>query len=186
MKIKLTGIIYILLIGFFFVSCENDLKDVEKISADNNAIPVDKSFGVEVIYSDSAVVKAKMLAPQVDSYKDKRYDEMVKGVTIIIYDENQKESSRIVSDYAIRREGEGIVELRKNVVATNVKGDIYKSDELIWDEKKRKFLSNKAVQVTQKNGNILFGTGFESDEAFKRPRIFNATGNFPSGAGFIE
>ncbi|EOR95337.1 hypothetical protein ADIARSV_1489 [Arcticibacter svalbardensis MN12-7] len=175
-----------LLICFFFSSCENDLKDVEKVSADNSLLPVDKSYGVEVIYSDSAVVKAKMLAPQVDRYKEQQYDEMVKGVTIIFYDANQKETSRIVSDYAIRREAQQIVELRKNVVATNIKGDVYKSDELIWDEKQHKFYSNKLVQVNQKNGNVLFGTSFESDEAFKKPRIFNATGNFPSGGNLVN
>lgn len=176
----------LLVTSFLLQSCENDLRDVEKISADNSLLPVDKSYGVEVIYSDSAVVKAKMLAPQVDRYKDKKYDEMIKGVTLIFYDENQKETSRIVSDYAIRREGEGLVELRKNVVATNTKGDVYKSDELIWDEKQRKFYSNKMVQVTQQNGNVLFGTGFESDETFKKSRIFNATGSFPSGAGLTQ
>lgn len=175
-----------LVISFFLLSCENDLRDVEKISADNSLLPVDKSYGVEVIYSDSAVVKAKMLAPQVDRYKDKKYDEMVKGVTLIFYDENQKETSRIVSDYAIRKEADGLVELRKNVVATNTKGDVYKSDELIWNEKERKFYSNKMVEVTQKNGNVLFGTGFESDETFKKSRIFNATGSFPSGAGLTQ
>ena len=176
----------LLVTSFLLQSCENDLRDVEKISADNSLLPVDKSYGVEVIYSDSAVVKAKMLAPQVDRYKDKKYDEMIKGVTLIFYDENQKETSRIVSDYAIRREGEGLVELRKNVVATNTKGDVYKSDELIWDEKQRKFYSNKMVQVTQQNGNVLFGTGFESDETFKKSKIFNATGTFPSGAGLMQ
>lgn len=186
MKVVRSWAFACLLISISLLSCENDLRDVEKISADNSLLPVDKSYGVEVIYSDSAIVKAKMLAPQVDRYKDKKYDEMIKGVTLIFYDENQKETSRIVSDYAIRREGEGLVELRKNVVATNIKGDVYKSDELIWDEKQKKFYSNKMVQVTQKNGNVLFGTGFESDETFKKSRIFNATGNFPSGAGLMQ
>ncbi|OZA21453.1 MAG: LPS export ABC transporter periplasmic protein LptC [Sphingobacteriales bacterium 17-39-43] len=101
---------------------------------------------------------------------------MNKGVTVIFYDQNQQESSRVKADYAIRRERENIVELKRNVVATNIKGETFKSDELIWDETKRRFYSNKLVSITS-NQNILHGTSFWANEDFSYYEIVQSTGD---------
>ena len=82
----------IVMASLALVSCENDLKDVEKISSKSLAVPVDKSYGVTIIYSDSAKVKAKLLAPELDYYRTTSpYYEMPKGLTIIFLDEKQQE-----------------------------------------------------------------------------------------------
>ena len=170
--------------GVFFVmctillsACENDLKDVEQISAKKLSVRVDKSTGVTVIYSDSANVKAKMITPEYLHYKtDKPYIEMKKGVTVIFYDTEQQESSRVKSDYAIRRENEKLVELRRNVVATNNQGQTFKSEELIWDETKGRFFSNRLVSVTSK-GNTLFGNNFWANQDFSYYEIKQASGD---------
>lgn len=172
----------------FCSSCENDLKEVERIAAKARSVQVDKSTGVEIIYSDSAVVKAKVIAPKLDHYKTQSpYYEMPAGVTIIFFDENQKESSRIVSDYAIQHQVSEVFEMRKNVVGTSVKGDVFKSDELIWDRKRTyPIYSTKLVNITQPNGNIVFGNGFQSDQNFKHWELTDASGNFPSGNDLIR
>lgn len=160
------------------VACENDLKDVEKISSRRTAVAVDMSTGVEIIYSDSAQVKAKLIAPEVLYYRTANpYQELNKGVTVIIYDEDQQETSRITSDKAVRRENEGIVELRENVVVTNRKGETFKSEELIWNEKARRFFSNKTVAITTANQTI-YGTNFTAPEDFSYYEISQASGNF--------
>lgn len=168
----------VLLVGIVLqFACENDLRDVEQLSAKKTSIAVDKSIGVEIIYSDSALVRAKLITPELLSYKtDKPYVEMKKGVTVIFYDPNQQETSRIRSDYAIRRENENIVELKKNVVATNIKRETFKSEELIWDETKKRFYSNRLVTITS-NENVLHGTSFWSNEDFSYYEIVQSTGD---------
>lgn len=106
---------------------------------------------------------------------------MPKGLTIIFYDERQEESSRVVADYGIRYETEQRVELRKNVVVTNVKGDTFKSEELIWDERKRMFYSNQLVNIIKQDGTNIFGSGFRSDQNFDNPVIDKAYGNLMTG-----
>lgn len=169
---------FFILIGMLLISsCENDLKDVEQISAKKLTIPVDKSTGVEVIYSDSARVKGKMITPEYLHYKtEKPYIEMNKGVTIILYDTQQQESARVKADYAIRRENEKLVELRRNVVATNSQGQTFKSEELIWDENKGRFFSSRLVAITSK-GNTLFGNNFWANQDFSYYEINQATGD---------
>jgi len=172
----LFGVLFLVCISFIS-GCENDLKDVEQISAKKLTVPVDKTIGVTVIYSDSSVVKAKMITPEYLHYKtEKPYIEMKKGVVVIFYDANQQETSRVKSDYAIRRENEKVVELQKNVVATNNKGQTFKSEELIWDEAKGRFFSNRLVSITSQ-GNTLFGTNFWSNQDFSYYEINQATGD---------
>ena len=151
----------------FLASCENDLRDLQKISANEVSKPIEKFTGVDVIYSDSAKVKAHMTAPLMINYKVKKpYTEMPKGVKIIFYDNNLVESSTIVADYAIRREVEKVIELRKNVVGTNAKGDTFSSEELVWDEATKQIHSNQLVHVKMADGSITEGTSFTSDENF--------------------
>jgi LPS export ABC transporter protein LptC len=145
--------------------CENDLKDLRKISAKEVNQQGEQYTGVDVIYSDSARVKAHMTAPVMINYKVKNpYTEMPKGVKVIFYDNNLNVTSTITSKYAIRRETEKVIELRDNVVGTNIKGDTFMSDELIWDENTKQIHSNKLVHVKMADGSITDGTSFASDE----------------------
>lgn len=160
--------------------CENDLKDIQKISANEVSKPVQRYTGVDVIYSDSAKVKAHMTAPLMLDYNKEKiknpYIEMPKGVKVTFYDNNLQVSSTIVADYAIRREKEKVIELRKNVVGTNVKGDTFTSDELIWDENTKQIHSNKLVHVKMADGSITDGTSFSSDENFEHWIMTQGTG----------
>ena len=159
--------------------CENDLKDIQKISASEVNKPIERYTSVDVIYSDSARVKAHMTAPLMIIYKTKKpYTEMPKGVKVIFYDNNLKESSTIVADYAVRHDLEKRIELNKNVVGTNIKGDTFTSDELIWDEDTKQIHSSKLVHVKMADGSITDGTGFTSDENFNHWILAQGTGKF--------
>ena len=152
--------------------CENDLKDLKKISAEEVNKPVQRFINVDVIYSDSAKVKAHMTAPLMLDYSSKDpkqvakpYTEMPKGVKVTFYNDSLKQTCTITSDYAIRRVADKVIEMRKNVVGTNVKGETFKSDELIWDENTKQIHSDKPVHVQMTDGSILDGLNFTSDEA---------------------
>ncbi|MBC7744412.1 MAG: LPS export ABC transporter periplasmic protein LptC [Flavobacterium sp.] len=169
---------FLICILFTQAACENNLRDVEEISSKKKSVPVDKSTGVEIIYSDSAVVQAKLITPELLHFKtDKPYYEMKKGVIIIFYDKAMQESSRVKSDYAIRRENEKQVDLRDNVVVNNKKGETFKSDELIWNENTKRFTSSKVVSVSME-GNTFYGTSFWANQDFSYYEMDQATGNF--------
>jgi len=158
-------------------SCENSLDDIKKISSKEEDKPVSISKGVDIIYSDSAKVKAHLTTPlMIES--DNTFQEMPKGVKIIFYDDNLKEKGTIVSDYAIRREKDNIIEFRKNVVATNTQGETFKSQELIYDQTNKKLYSTKAVQITMANGNIMNGTNFSSNETLYPWHMDQSSGLF--------
>ena len=180
---KLSGLyLPALLICMLFVSaCENSLNDIQKIASKEEDKPISRSTGVDVIYSDSAKVKAHMTTPLMIEYNDiaKPYTEMPKGVKIVFFDENLGEKGSITSDYATRRDKENIIEFRKNVVASNTQGETFKSEELIYDQTTKKLYSTKPVQITMSNGNVMNGTGFNSNESLYPWHIDQATGTFP-------
>lgn len=164
---------------FLFSSCENSLNDIKKISSGEEDKPISRSTGVDVIYSDSAKVKFHLTAPLMIDYTDnspKPYKEFPKGVKLVFYNDELKESGNIVSDYAIQREKENVVEFRKNVVASNVNGQVFKSDELIYDMTARTFKSTKAVEITNAQGDVMEGLGFESKESMYPWRMGSTTG----------
>lgn len=165
---------------FLLTACENDLKKVQQISAKEVNTSVERTTGVEVIYSDSARVKARMQTPLLLNYVTVQpYREMPKGVKVVFYDQNLQVTSTITSEYAISRSNDKMIELRKNVVATNAKGETFKSDELIWDSQTRKVTSKKPVHITLSNGGYFNATGLETNEQFSPWSMPKTTGEVP-------
>jgi len=77
-----------------------------------------------------------------------------------------QEKSTITADKGVYHDQEKLIELHKNVVGTNAKGDTFSSDELIWDQSTKQIHSNQAVHVRLADGSITDGTSFVSDENF--------------------
>ena len=59
----------ILLLSIMLVGCETDLSKVEKIASNEVSLPVETSREVELIYSDSSIVRAKLLTPVLKFFK---------------------------------------------------------------------------------------------------------------------
>ena len=183
-RAKKQSLLYLpaLLICMLAVSaCENSLNDIQKIASKEEDKPISRSTGVDVIYSDSAKVKAHMTTPLMIEYSDvaKPYREMPKGVKIIFFDETLQEKGSITSEYAIQHVKENTIEFRKNVVASNTQGETFKSEELVYDQTAKKLFSNKSVQITMSKGTVMNGTGFNSNESLYPWHIDQATGIFP-------
>lgn len=160
-----------IILGFmqvFLGSCnEDDLKKAAAISASKVTFTRDRSLGVEVIYSDSAKVKAKGFAPVLDkmSPKDgKTYQEMPKGVSIDFYGDKQVKTGSISSDYAIMKETEQLTIFRKNVVVVT-DNMTFTTEELTWDQKKKMFFSPKGV-VTRPDGSFVNAVNFSAPQDF--------------------
>lgn len=165
-----------------FACGSGDLKKAKKITLQEE-IQVDSTKGAEIVYSDSAKVKAKLKAPLLLYFKTKDpYYEMPKGIDVVFYDEQLKPTSTVIADYAIRRENQKTVELRNNVVAKNSEGKTFKSDELFWDENTKKFHSNKVVTIITDQATIS-GTSFWALEDFSYYEIKQGAGPIQFNTG---
>lgn len=165
---SITGFIAILgFIQVFVTSCNED--DLKKAAVANSKVTFtrDRSLGVEVIYSDSAKVKAKGFAPILDkmSPKDgKMYQEMPKGVRVDFYGDLQVKTGSISSDYAIMKDTEQITIFRKNVVVVT-DNMTFSTEELTWDQNKKMFFSPKGI-VKRPDGSFVDAVNFSAPQDF--------------------
>lgn len=174
-NIRFVGVCAVLAIALLG-GCETDLKEVDRIADIQAEEPVDISLGVTVIYSDSALVKARMTAPEMRRYNvEEPYYEFQQGVTIVFYDEKSMETQRITSDYAIQKEAEELIEFRGNVVITRVDGSLIKTEELIHNQKENTFYNHVPITAFFKDGDNLQGDYFTSNGDFTDVYIHNST-----------
>lgn len=175
----LSGIVVLCLFQLCLSSCgEDDLKKAAAISAkDKLILNRDRTIGVEIIYSDSAVVKAKGTAPIMDKITPKNgaiYQEMPKGVKINFLNEQQGSKGSITSDYAIQRESEKLVIFKRNVVVVNEEM-VFNTEELTWDQNKQMFFSPQGV-VTKPDGTVMNALNFSATQDFSIFKFNNASG----------
>lgn len=179
---KTRGIIYgsviLCLLQICLSSCgEDDLKKAAKLS-EKVALNRDRTTGVDIIYSDSAKVKAQGFAPILDKVTPANgavYQEMPKGVKINFIDEiTTKIKGSITSDYAIMKDTEKLTIFRRNVVVVN-ENMTFNTEELVWDQNKKLFLSPKGV-VTKPDGTVLNAVDYTATEDFNFINWKNGSG----------
>ncbi|WP_316801176.1 hypothetical protein [Pedobacter frigidisoli] len=178
-KAFLYGLIFAL--PLFLASCgDDDLKKADAVASSKKVnVARDRTLGVDIIYSDSARVKAQGYAPVLDKVTPANaaiYQEMPKGVKIDFYNENGQIDGNLVCDYAIRKDQELKTEFRKNVVVKSAKGDTFTSEELIWDEQKKIFYSNQRVFVKGVDGNVGNGINFKAPQDFSTYEMETGSG----------
>jgi LPS export ABC transporter protein LptC len=165
-------------------ACENDIAVVNSVtSANQEQLPLDAQKNVEMLYSDSAIVRAKLTAPQVDRYVDrnvekKNYTEMPKGMLVIFYNSLGKEENRLKADYGISHEstkGMDKMEAKRNVRVVNEKGDKLETEHLIWDAATKKIYTDKFVKITTKE-QVIWGEGLKADQDFSKYEILRPQG----------
>ncbi len=176
-------------IKFFFISViavqllflsacnDDDLKNAAPISSNKITLTKDRSYDVELIYSDSAIVKAKGFAPILDKVKPSQggsYSEMPQGVKIEFFNELFKSTGTINSSYAINKELERLTIFKRNVVVVT-QTITFTTEELTWDENKQMFFSPYGT-VTSKDGSVLTGTQFSAPQNFSTYNIVEASG----------
>ena len=70
----------------------------------------------------------------------------------------------------------GKVEAFKNVVVTTDSGMVLKTQYLVWEQQEEKIYTDKMVTITTKDGDVLTGQGFESDQNFEKWVILKPKG----------
>jgi LPS export ABC transporter protein LptC len=91
---------------------------------------------------------------------------------VLFYDRNEKESTTLKGNYAIRYEKSQRMEIRYNVEVINEKGEKLNTERLVWDEQKKKITSNAFVKITTAK-EVITGNGLEANQDFTKYEIKN-------------
>ena len=159
-----------------FGACKNDIREVQKLST-GKPLPISTSKNIEMLYSDSARLKARIKAPLRETYiGDEGFIEFTKGIRIEFYEPNGKLSSQLTAGYAINYTRKDLVEAKNNVIFTNSEGDKLNTEHLIWDQKLNRVYSEVFCKITSPD-RVIYGDGFESKGDFSHYRILKIRGN---------
>ncbi|WP_316819775.1 hypothetical protein [Pedobacter gandavensis] len=167
-----SGLAVLCLFQLCLSSCgEDDLKKAAPLSKEDMVLNRDRTTGVEIIYSDSSVVKAKGTAPIMDKITPKNgatYQEMPKGVKINFLNDSLKVKGSITSDYAISKDVEKIIIFKRNVIVVDEQLT-FNTEELTWDQNKKMFFSPSGV-ITKPDGTVINAINFSATQDFS---VFN-------------
>ncbi|HIA06158.1 MAG TPA: LPS export ABC transporter periplasmic protein LptC [Flavobacteriales bacterium] len=146
------------------------------------SLMVDEKFPAEVLsdavvlYSDSAILKARLTAPKMEHYLEKEpYVELTEGINLVFYSEDGEITSHLTANYAINYERQDRMEAKGDVVFINEVGEKLNTEHLIWNQKEERIYSEEFVKITTAD-EIIWGEGFESNQSFTNFKIKHIKG----------
>ncbi len=171
-----------LFIGCFFLfSCENDIKQVIDLNKKKEN-GVEEATFIKINYTSGGKPKAILTAPLMLRVEDTAsFYEFPKTVYAEFYNVQEQKESKLTALYAKYQDTKSIIYLRDSVKIINMlKGDTIYCEDLYWDRNRagNEFYTNKKVQIRQRDGQFLNGTGMEADQAFKNYHIIHGNGVF--------
>ncbi|MCL5130182.1 MULTISPECIES: LPS export ABC transporter periplasmic protein LptC [unclassified Algibacter] len=158
-----------------FFSCNNSLKEVQKIGVSENE-PIGVAENINLKHTDSGRVTTNLISTKMLDYsnRDFPYYEFVDDFTLYIYGDDDTKST-VVADYAIIYTDTDLIDLQGHVVITMHDGSSLKSDQLFYDQRKEWLFTNNPVTYKTKTDEI-HGNGFDSDTKFKKAEVLEVTG----------
>ena len=182
----LCAIFLLLMLQLSLLSCgKDDLKTSAKPKL-QVSLSSDTTREVDFVYSDSASVKAQVLAAvlvKVIPLNGTAFQETPNGIKINFLGPKANVRGSIVSDYAIMRDLEKTVTFQRNVIFINDK-ITYNTEELVWDQTKKLFTSPRGV-ITKPDGTVLSAINFTATEDFSKITWNSGVGEIfvPKGYG---
>ena len=167
-----------LLMGCFFVSCENDQEVVNALF--KKKIAVEEAKNIESYLSQSGTVKAKLTSPYMLRYTgqvDSPFIEFPRTLHVDFYDDSTVIESTLDARYGKYVEYDHKVLLRDSVLVVNIKnGDTLRTQELWWDQDKQEFYTDKPAHVLQRDKTIFAQNGLRAAQNLTSYTLFSSSG----------
>lgn len=168
------------LLAAFLVSCNSEeiQTSIEDYQQMKDSLSVETAHHVEIVYTDSAILRAKIRAELMQHFPNEKdpFLLMSDGVKADFYNPFGEIQSSLTANSAKSYDRKDIIEIRDSVRVINKNDEEIKSDELIWDKRKRRIYSDKHVRVRIRDEKIIMAEGFESDETFIKYKLKKITG----------
>lgn len=146
-------------------SCVEQAEQAEQ--ADPNLM-TQQSEELAILHSKNGELSYHFETPLLERYEMAKepYMEFRRGINMTTFNDSTRTvESTLVANYAIFYEKREIWEVKGDVEVVNVDGDKLETQQLFWNQKNQRIYSNVDSKVTQ-GEDVMYGTGFESDETF--------------------
>lgn len=159
--------------SFFFVSCREKDENLVAFSYDPEQVPTMITDSVTTLISDSGITRYKLVANEwkVFDKAAEPYWFFPEGIYLERFTPDFSIEATVVADTAWYYTRKKLWKLNKNVHVENMKGEIFDSEELFWDQENERVYSESYI-VIKRGVTEIKGYGFESNQAMTDYRIF--------------
>ncbi len=170
----------IVVVFFFTVACNNEKPETIGAVVDRSTLPKLHATEITTVISDSGITRYRISAPCWNVYDkaSQPYWEFPNGIHFERFDLNLKVDANIHSQYAKFDENRQLWELKGKVRATNIRGELFETEQLFWDQRGERIYSDSLIKITKVN-QIITGIGFESNQSMTQYTIRLPQGVFP-------
>ncbi|MDQ3394656.1 MAG: LPS export ABC transporter periplasmic protein LptC [Bacteroidota bacterium] len=167
-------LLFVILASITAFSCskENDLKDIQEYTG-----PIMEMDSAQTLYSDSAVVRVKVLAARQLEFQtgDQEFPE---GFYIEFYLVDGSLSSTLRANTGYYSKEKDLYWGVGNVILKNFeKGEQLNTEELFWNKNEQNVFTEKFVTIESQD-EVLTGEGLTAKQDFSYYKILRPTGTF--------
>lgn len=156
-------------------------EEAEKLEAvkDRKVLPGLATKKITTVISDSGITRYRIYTDQWDIFDraSEPYWNFPKGLHFERFDEKLNIDANFHSKTAKYFEHKRLWEFKGNVKAVNIKGEMFETDLLYWDQAQERIYSDKFIRVTQAE-RVITARGFESDQSLTKYNFKNVEGVF--------
>lgn len=176
----LTIALWAIVLLFCFLSCSKNSKQLTGAVTSRDSTSVLTTRGITSLVSENGVIKYRIKAEEwmVFDKMDPPYHSFEKGVLLEVFDSLMEVGSLIKADTAYFFTNTELWKLTGNVHAENIDGELFDTQLLFWDQRRRKVYSDSIIKIQQEN-QIITGRGFESNQEFTKYTIRKTEGVIP-------
>ena len=164
---------------FFLLGCDDEhaQQNKDEWSVIDSVQITERVHDAEIVYTDSGKLRAKLTAPLIEGHKnaEKPYIELTKGLQADFYNDAKEVESSLTAGYGINYQNSKIIEVQKQVVVVNTKGEKLVTEQLFWDQNTKEIYTDKTVKITT-NTEELTGTGMRAAQDFSSWKITHVIG----------
>lgn len=177
---KTRNIFLILVIGYIFFACRNEVKDVVEHPTDPETTPTMTTDSVRTLVSDSGITKYRITTQTWLMYEEakKPFWRFPDGLLLEQFDSVFNVAASIICDSATYFKDDQLWRLDGNVNIETVKKEIILTNQLFYSQRKNEIYSDSFVHIEQ-NNRIIEGYGFISNDRMTTYSLDSVSGIFP-------
>ena len=156
------GLLAFILMVSILSACEKQDDQDDMTDSEPELMPDQESWNSEIILTSGGRKIALIHAGHMAKYKNKNFILMDEGVEIDFYDDEENHTSHLKSERGEINERLRDLKAIGNVVVVSDSGETLFTEELLWNNKLQKIISEVEVMITTET-DTLYGIGFESD-----------------------
>lgn len=162
-------------------SCKEEKKEVISAVVDPETFPTMLTTDVSTVISDSGITRYLIETPLWLMYEEatEPYWRFPDGMHLEKYDDEFKTEASIDCDSARYLKNRQLWQLDGYVNIRNTVGEKFLTNQLFWDQRSQKIYSDSFIHI-ERQGKIIEGYGFESDERMTRYHVLRVSGIFPA------